>query len=57
MLKPSRGFKGLDEGSKGLTGFPSCDGWMEEGGSEVKGTLELVFTACEDSFLSDGGGL
>ena len=57
MLKPSRGFKGLVEGSKGLTGFPSCDGWMEGGGSEVEGTFELVFAACKDSFLSDGDGL
>ena len=56
-MKPSRGFKGLVEGSKGLTGFPSCDGWMEGGGSEVEGTFELVFAACKGSFLCDGGGL
>ena len=56
-MKPSRGFEGLVEGSKGLTGFPSCDGWMEEGGSEVKGTFALVFVAFKGSFLSKGGGL
>ena len=56
-MKPSRGFKGLAEGSKGLTGFPSFDGWVEVGGSEVKGTFELVFAALKGSFLCDGDGL
>ena len=53
-MKPRRGFKGLAEGSKGLTG---CDGGMEEGGREVKGTFELVFAGCKASFLCNGDDL